>query len=82
MIELINEKPDSTYYADKRKRRETLAEAVDEGHLERVGDIIDMGVSIDLLMARLEQDYKFDDFPMCGKDLLNKKYYGQPVGVN
>jgi hypothetical protein len=79
IVELINKQPEETYYETTKLRRLTLAEAVDKGELDKVGDMVNMAARLDLTMARTEQDYQFSDYPNCGEDLLECKYYGQPI---
>lgn len=81
IVKMIWEHPNETYYATKKTRHLTLGEAVEMGNLDKVGDLMEFQTSIDLIDARLRQDMEFPDFPTCGKDLVEKKYYGKTVKI-
>lgn len=76
VVDLITKSPNESYYATKKTRHLTLGEAIDMGHLDKVGELMEFQTSVDLMDARLRQDLRFDDFPQNGKELLGKKYYG------
>ncbi len=79
IIKMINENPNETYYDTILKRPITLGEAIEMEDINKVGEIGEFHTSIDLVRAKIEQDMEFKDFPMCGKDLLEKKYYGKEI---
>ena len=47
--------------------------------LENVGNTVPFTTALNLLNARVSQDMEFDEFPNCGQDLLDNKFYGQSV---
>lgn len=79
IVNMIEQKPKETYYSATKIRPLTLGEALETEDLQGVGELREFKTSIDLVPARIAQDLEFSDFPTCGKDLIEGKYYGRPV---
>lgn len=77
-IDMVNEKPDETFYTHKYQRRVTLGEAVEREDLSQVGIMDDFSDRIDILSLRSKRHQKcvFEDYPQTGHDLITGKYYG------
>lgn len=81
ILEMIEKHPRENYYSTKIKRPVTLSEAIENDDIKSVGDIREHQTSVDLITARNNQVVNFDEFPVNGKELLENKYYGEPVKV-
>ena len=79
IVDLIKNNPNEMLYTETKLRRLTLDEAVAKKKLENVGNIVPFTTALNLLNARVSQDMDFDEFPNCGQDLLDNKFYGQSV---
>ncbi len=82
IMQMINDKPRESFYSANLKRRMTLTEAVELGDLSKLGTMIQTHSSVDLNLLRTGQNREFKDFPRTGKDLIDKKYYSEPVVIN
>jgi hypothetical protein len=81
IMQMINDKPKESFYTANLKRRMTLTEAVELGDLSKLGTMIQTHSSVDLNLLRTGQNREFKDFPRTGKDLIEKRYYSEPVVI-
>jgi hypothetical protein len=81
IIDMINNKPRSSYYENKISRRITLADCVDSQDFSHIGELQEYPSTLDLTILKLDNDRTFPKFPKTGKDLLSTKYNSVPLEV-
>lgn len=82
IIRMITEKPRESCYTAKLQRRQTLAECVEMGSLKGLGVMRDTSSTVDLNILRMAQDRHFAEFPRTGAELLERKFYSQPIALD
>ncbi len=82
VVGMINEKPKGEYYTKEKQRRRTLTEAVQLGNISEVGEVRDYARSFHITTSQQDHiSYTFSKYPKNGKELLENKYYGEPVSI-
>lgn len=80
VMNMINEHPLSQRYIKTIKHTLTLVQAIRQHNdPTKVGEIIDMPDSIDLIALELEQNRKYPRLPKTGRALLDNKYSSKPL---
>lgn len=82
LVELINDKPNSSRWVASINRPCTLYQALAEGDIKRVGKIVPRQTTIDLLNLEIDQNRLFKKFPKTGKQLLSGTIYNsEPIKI-
>lgn len=80
IVKLITDNPGKQRYETTVKHRLTLVEAIRHyNDITAVGELIDRPDSIELIALDMEQNRVYDDVPTTGQELLNGKYFSEPV---
>jgi hypothetical protein len=80
LTSMINEHPNSSYYSIDLKKRVTMKEAL-MTEFNEIGKIRAFPSSVDLIMAKMNQDRIFKKYPETGKQLLSHKYDSLPKTI-
>lgn len=80
ILEMIESKPNKSYYYREVEKRVTLGEALSSGRFEELGKIKKRYSSIDLNVV--ESDREFRKLPKTGKQLLSNKYQSKARKVS
>ena len=76
---MICQNPKSSLYAAKIDRRVTLAEAVADNHLEKLGEMTTRSSRVDLTLLAQSQIRNFSRFPRTGEELIDGKLNSTPI---
>lgn len=76
---MIAEHPNVERYSKKAKRFTTIREAVEAGDLSKVGEYNNFPAYVDLVKLDMQQTRIFKELPKSGSELLNGKFYSEPV---
>jgi hypothetical protein len=76
---LIQSDPGKSYWETKRRRLLTLGEAVEWDCLNKVGEMADFRITVDL--NSVDRDRKFRRYPKTGTQLLAKQYTSKAFEV-
>ena len=77
ILELIKQQPQGVYYSTTLKRPVTLVDVTEGGlELSELGKSREFHTSVDLMM---EHDRQFNEVPLNGRELLEKKFTSQPL---
>jgi hypothetical protein len=82
LVDLLKSNPYETYCDVKITRPMTMAEAVNNGVLEKTGEMTEFHRAIDFLSNQGAQDCDFDILPVNGQELLANKYIGEPPTIS
>jgi len=80
ILSMIKEHPGRSYYCKVLPRRVTLAEAIECGEIDRLGEVRDTYSSIDLNLLE-PTDRIFNTLPRTGRQLLSKHYRSKPKTI-
>lgn len=79
IIGMIKEHPLSQTYSKTIKHRITMVQAIRQyNDLTRVGDVVDMADSVDLVTMETEQNRIYKKMPATGRALINNQYRSTP----
>ena len=76
---LIAEHPNVERYSAKARRYTTIQDALEAGDVNKVGEYSELPVYLDLVRLDLQQTQMFPELPKSGRELLENKYYSEPV---
>jgi hypothetical protein len=76
---MIREHPLSQYYGTKVKHRMTMRQALSEGDISRVGEMVDVPAHLDMVSLEREQNRLFRKMPHTGQALLGNTYQSEAV---
>lgn len=76
---LIETKPTASYWQVTKKRVLTLGEACEWNALDRLGELRDFRISVDL--NTIDRDRKFRRYPKTGAELLTKHFTSKAIRV-
>lgn len=77
--QMVSEHPNVERYSKKAKRFTTIQEALEAGDLSKVGEYNDFPAYVDLIKLDMQQTRIFRELPSSGSELLNGKYYSEPI---
>lgn len=77
--EMVAAHPLSSYYGRTVKHRTTLRQALQDGDITKVGELVDLPAHLDLNAIPREQNRVFAKLPRTGSALLNNRYQSTPV---
>ena len=77
----IMEHPGQTYYGMTASHHTTLGQAIEWGDITRVGEVIQLPASLDLMAIPRQQNRSYKKLPEMGQSLLSNKYSSDPVVI-
>jgi hypothetical protein len=81
VTDMVKEHPLSQYYGTKVKHRMTMRQALSEGDISRVGELVDMPAHLDMVSLQREQNRLFKRMPQTGMALLGNTYQSEAVVI-
>jgi hypothetical protein len=81
VTDMVREHPLSQYYGTKVKHRMTMRQALSEGDISRVGEMVDMPAHLDMVSLQREQNRVYKKMPQTGISLLNNTYQSEAVVI-
>jgi len=73
--------PNQSYYGMTAPHRLTLGQAIEQGDISKVGELVNLPAHLDLFAILRQQNREYDRLPRTGKGLVNKVWQSRALVV-